>query len=152
MGAFAGHGSIISASAMISDTETPETDGGKARRTEEDDAKRGLDDSFKSRLRQLDARISTVRRSHDVPETDGNRGSALGLAFRLAVELVAGLVVGGGIGWFLDKWLGTLPIMLLLFFALGAAAGILNVIRTAKQMQDGLVARQSEQDTGNGAG
>jgi ATP synthase protein I len=42
--------------------------------------------------------------------------------------------VGGGIGWLLDRWLGTLPLFLLVFFVLGAVAGLLNVFRAAKQM------------------
>lgn len=96
------------------------------------------DDTFKTRLGKLDSRLREINRGKVVAEEPQGRGAALGLAFRLAVELVAGLVVGGAIGWFLDYWLGTLPIMLLLFFVLGTAAGILNVIRTAKQMQAGV--------------
>ena len=61
--------------------------------------------------------------------------SAMGYAFRIGVELVAGLLVGGVIGWLLDSWLGTLPLFLILFFFLGSAAGILNVYRAARQMQ-----------------
>lgn len=72
------------------------------------------------------------------------RGSALGTAFRITTELIAGLVVGGFIGWQLDKWLDTSPVFLLVFFVLGAAAGILNVIRTAWSMQSG------EKDSGDG--
>lgn len=104
--------------------------GGKER-----GAGRTPDDAFKSRLRELNARLREVRRRREPPVEAERRGGALGLALRLAVELVAGLVVGGAIGWFLDTWLGTLPVMLILFFGLGAAAGILNVIRTARQMQ-----------------
>jgi ATP synthase protein I len=58
---------------------------------------------------------------------------------------VAGIFVGGGIGLLLDKWLGTKPLFLLIFFFLGMAAGILNVFRTAKQL-----AAQVDQDAGNG--
>jgi len=47
------------------------------------------------------------------------------------------LVVGGGIGWLLDHWLGTLPLFLLIFFFLGAGAGLLNVFRAAKEMNRG---------------
>ena len=93
------------------------------------------DEVFQSRLRDLNAKLTKVSRKHAPPAENRTRGSALGLAFRLAVELVAGLVVGGGIGWLLDKWLGTSPLFLLVFFALGTAAGILNVFRTARQMQ-----------------
>jgi len=59
----------------------------------------------------------------------------LGRAFRLVSELVIGLVVGGAIGWYLDQWLGTTPLMLLIFFILGVAAGVLNVMRAAKSFE-----------------
>lgn len=58
-----------------------------------------------------------------------SRGSGLSFALRIGVELVAALMVGVGIGLLLDHWLGTRPWMLLLFFVIGAAAGILNVFR-----------------------
>lgn len=58
----------------------------------------------------------------------------MGLAFRIGVELVAGLVVGGGIGWLLDRWLNTGPLLLIVFFFLGAAAGMLNVWRAVKHL------------------
>jgi len=118
---------------MASDARGEGTD-----RKEESGVGRTPDDRFKSRLRELDARLRSVRREQAGPVEAERRSTALGLAFRLVVELVAGLVVGGAIGWFLDKWLGTLPVLFLLFFALGAAAGILNVIRTARQMQAGM--------------
>ena len=51
---------------------------------------------------------------------------------RASADLIGGIVAGGLIGWYLDKWLGTdKPVMFVLFFLLGAAAGILNVIRVA---------------------
>lgn len=63
-----------------------------------------------------------------------NETTAFGVAFRMVAELVSGLVVGGGIGWLLDRWLGTSPWLLVVFFALGAAAGIMNVFRAAREM------------------
>ena len=94
------------------------------------------EDDLDSRLKNLQGRLGqaeTLREAKQQPPEQ--RATSIGLAFRLATELVAGLVVGGGIGWFLDNWLGTSPIMLLVFFVLGAVAGILNVVRTARQMQ-----------------
>jgi ATP synthase protein I len=70
-----------------------------------------------------------------LPDDGKARGSAMGMAFRTSTEMIAGLVVGGLVGWQLDKWLGTSPVLLLLFFLLGAAAGIWNVIRAAWEMQ-----------------
>lgn len=59
----------------------------------------------------------------------------MGQALRLGTEMVAGVAVGGVIGWALDGLFGTKPILMVVFLLLGAAAGILGVIRTAKQMQ-----------------
>ncbi|HET8919035.1 MAG TPA: AtpZ/AtpI family protein [Xanthobacteraceae bacterium] len=51
--------------------------------------------------------------------------------FRLSSELVAGVLVGAGIGWLLDHWLGVSPWGLIVFLLLGFAAGVLNVMRSA---------------------
>lgn len=90
------------------------------------------------RLRDLDARLDAVRERRGEGESEqdeGGRGAALGMAFRLATELVAAVVVCGFIGWWLDKWLDTTPLLLLVFFGLGFVVGVLNVIRTARAMQ-----------------
>ncbi len=50
---------------------------------------------------------------------------------RVGIELVAALAIGVGLGYLADRWLGTLPLMSLLGFVFGSAAGILNVYRTA---------------------
>ena len=71
----------------------------------------------------------------------------MGIAFRLTTELVAGIFVGGAIGVLLDKWLGTGPLFLLVFFFLGVAAGILNVFKSAKQL-----AAQAETDAKDNSG
>jgi len=88
------------------------------------------------RLGDLGRRLARLRRERVEPVGTDRRGTQLGFAFRLATELVAGFVVGGGIGWLIDTWLGTLPLFLLLFFGLGAAAGIVNVVRTAHAMNE----------------
>ena len=59
----------------------------------------------------------------------------MGNAFKLGTELVAAVVVGTIIGFILDNWFDTKPWLIIIFFFLGAAAGMLNVIRTANQMQ-----------------
>ncbi len=63
------------------------------------------------------------------------RGRAMGWAFRLATELVAGVFVGGAMGWLLDRLFGTAPILLIVFLLLGIAAGLLNSVRAAQRMQ-----------------
>ena len=68
--------------------------------------------------------------------SDGEkRGSFMGSAFKLGTELVAAVAVGTIIGFILDSWFDTKPWLIIVFFFLGTAAGILNVIRTANRMQ-----------------
>ena len=64
-----------------------------------------------------------------------NKGVFLGNAFKLGTELVAAVVVGTIIGFILDSWFGTKPILIIVFFLFGAAAGIVNVFKAAKRMQ-----------------
>ena len=59
----------------------------------------------------------------------------MGSAFKLGTELVAAAVVGTIIGFILDNWFGTKPWFIIIFFIIGAIAGMLNVIRVAKRMQ-----------------
>ena len=63
------------------------------------------------------------------------KGSFIGSAFKLGTELVAAVAVGTIIGFILDSWFDTKPWLIIIFFFLGTAAGILNVIRTANRMQ-----------------
>ena len=63
------------------------------------------------------------------------KGSFMGSAFKLGTELVAAVAVGTIIGFILDSWFDTKPWLIITFFFLGTAAGILNVIRTANKMQ-----------------
>ena len=63
---------------------------------------------------------------------DGQKGLPVGpwgIGLRAGVEVVSALVVGIGIGWLLDDWLGTWPWLFLVFFVLGSVAGVLNVYR-----------------------
>ena len=62
------------------------------------------------------------------------KSSAFGLAMRITTDLMSGLIIGGIMGWSLDKMFGTEPWLLILFFVLGVFAGISNVIRTANKM------------------
>ncbi len=82
-------------------------------------------------LEDLDARLAKAREAHRPaePKTPPTRG--LGLAMRLAVEMVAALAVSVGIGWLLDGWLGTRPWLMIVFLVMGFAAGMLNVYRVA---------------------
>jgi ATP synthase protein I len=69
---------------------------------------------------------------------DGSVGAAMSLGFRVMTEFVAAVVVGALIGWQIDSWTGMkVPIFLLLFLALGTAAGFMNVYRIATKPTGG---------------
>jgi ATP synthase protein I len=86
----------------------------------------GGPDSLERRLR--DARR---RQGLDAPDKGAAKapGANWGFGLRAGVELVSAMVVAVAIGWFLDRWLGTFPWLLILFVVLGGAAGVLNVYR-----------------------
>ena len=71
----------------------------------------------------------------------------MALAGRVTTELVAGVVVGTFIGWALDNWLGTAPALMVVFFFIGSAAGMMNVWRalTGRGMAAGFVDEKSSQ-------
>jgi ATP synthase protein I len=87
---------------------------------------------FAKRLQTLRGEVR--QDSGEGPRSGGVPQTAAGWVVRLSVELAAGLVVGGVIGWGLDRLLGTNPLLLIVFFLLGATAGIYNVIRSAMRL------------------
>ena len=87
-------------------------------------------DDFKTRLKIAKSKIKK-----DVLSDSEKRGSFMGTAFKLGTELVAAVGVGTIIGFILDSWFGTKPWLIIIFFFLGTAAGMLNVFRTANRMQ-----------------
>ena len=87
-------------------------------------------DPFKTRLEIAKSRI--FKRNL---YKDKNPPSSIGSAFKLSTELVSAVVVGTIIGFILDKTFGTKPWLILIFFFVGVIAGIINVFRSAKNMQ-----------------
>ena len=87
-------------------------------------------DNFKTRLK-----IAKSKFKKNYSNNEENSSSFMGFAFKLGIELVAAVVVGTIIGFILDSWFDTKPWLIIIFFFIGAAAGMLNVIRTANSMQ-----------------
>ena len=88
-------------------------------------------DQFKTRLEIAKNKILKKSKvSNDAAS------SKLGIAFKMSTEMVAAVVVGTIIGFILDNWFGTKPWLIIVFFFVGVTAGILNVVRTAKGMQN----------------
>ena len=86
-------------------------------------------DTFKTRLEIAKKKLS--KRNLD---KNKHSKSSIGQAFKMSTELVSAVVVGTIIGFILDKTFGTKPWLILIFFV-GVAAGIINVVKSAKKMQ-----------------
>ena len=87
-------------------------------------------DQFKTRLEIAKNKI--LKKSKVSSNTPSSK---LGIAFKMSTEMVAAVVVGTIIGFILDNWFGTKPVLIIVFFFFGATAGIVNVIKTARKMQ-----------------
>ncbi|MEP4196574.1 MAG: AtpZ/AtpI family protein [Aliishimia sp.] len=106
--------------------------------------------SDEGRLKQLDDRIEALKASvEDTGTHMEQHHSQAQLAWRMVIELVAGLGIGFGIGYGLDSLLGTLPIFLVIFTFLGFAAGVQTMMRSAKEVQEQITAADAESDGDN---
>jgi len=90
-------------------------------------------------LKDLDARLRAARERQETvasekrPVLRSEQGAGIG--YRVSVELFAGMLFGGGVGWFLDRLLGTRPWLMVVLFLLGSAAGLLNSYRAMKRAE-----------------
>ena len=89
-----------------------------------------------TKLKNLDSRIKEAKSSIKQNNNQNIKPSPIGKVLKLAVEIVAAMAVGLGIGLLIDNYFNTRPIFTLIFFLLGSAAGILNVFRVAKSLQN----------------
>lgn len=99
------------------------------------DTDRPTEPPRRERLKNLSDKISKTREKRDPPPREAGNAKMLGLAWRLTIEILAGIGVGGFVGWWLDKWFGTAPLFLLVLLFLGMAAGLLNSVRTVAEMR-----------------
>ena len=101
------------------------------------------------RIAEFESRQQEERRYRKAKLPTGG----IALAGRVTTELVAGVVVGTFIGWAFDNWLGTAPTLMVVFFFLGSAAGMMNVWRalTGRGMAAGFVNEKSLQADENKA-
>ncbi len=96
----------------------------------------------KQRMAQLEARIAAAKEAQAPEPRADEHYSQAQLAWRMVIELVAGLGIGFGIGYGLDRLFGTLPIFLVLFTFLGLAAGVKTMMRSADEVR-----KKQEADT-----
>lgn len=88
------------------------------------------------KLRQLEDRINAVKAAHAPTPSKEEHHTMVNMAWRMVIELVAGIGIGFGVGFGLDTLFGTIPLFLVLFIGLGLAAGIRTMMRTAQEVQE----------------
>lgn len=111
----------------MSDTETP-----LPAKLNSDDDHRDLDE-LGERLREVQIRRET-KSVISRPDDDEMPSSGLGIGMRIGTELIIAVMMGVGIGWFVDRTFDTNPWGIMVFSILGMASGILNVIRVANKL------------------
>jgi len=87
-----------------------------------------------NKLQRLKERIDTAETTNSPPPKQKKQSGA-GFGFKISTEIIAALVVGVGIGLIVDKYLGTKPFGLIIFFIFGAIAGFLNVYRVMRRIE-----------------
>ena len=92
-------------------------------------------DDHKARLEALEARLAAKRAAASPKAHMEEHYSQAQLAWRMVVEMVAGLGIGFAIGYGLDTLFGTNPVLMVVFTLLGFAAGVNVMIRTAKEVE-----------------
>lgn len=103
----------------------------------------GEDEALKARLQTLSKALDERRQETEETARKADKasnasiGKAMGTGFRVASELAAAIMVGGFMGYMLDKWLGTSPWFLLVFLVLGIIAGFWNVYKLAAAPSQG---------------
>ena len=112
-------------------------------------AEQTRDVDLSKRIAEFESRQQEERRNRKAKLPTGG----MALAGRVTTELVAGVVVGTFIGWAFDNWFGTTPTLMVVFFFLGSAAGMMNVWRalTGRGMAVGFVNEKSSQADENKA-
>tara|TARA_B100000686_G_C16132482_1_gene638081 strand:- start:140 stop:421 length:282 start_codon:yes stop_codon:yes gene_type:complete len=88
-------------------------------------------------LKEISTRLEIAKKNirNNEKNNGGSNAASFGKALKISTELVAAVAVGAILGFILDNWFGTKPLLTIIFFIMGVAAGILNVIKSAKKMQ-----------------
>ena len=91
-------------------------------------------------LNEISARLEIAKKNikKNIKKNKSLNVTSFGIAMKISTELVAAVVVGAPLGFILDNWLDTRPWLTIVFFFMGVAAGILNVIKSAKDMHKNL--------------
>ncbi|MBX2833467.1 MAG: AtpZ/AtpI family protein [Micavibrio sp.] len=78
-------------------------------------------------IAELDAKIKTLR-GHD--EQDKGAGSSLQAGMEFTAPIIGGIVIG----YFIDNWLDTEPVFIIILLLLGVGSGVLNIYKASKNI------------------
>jgi len=89
-------------------------------------------------FKEISARLEIAKKNiKNIQENNkGSNAASFGKALKISTELVATVVVGTTIGFLLDNWFDTKPLLIICFFFIGVVAGIRNVFRSARKMYE----------------
>lgn len=104
------------------------------------------DPEDKAKLEALNARLQAVKEEHAPKPRTPDHHSQAQLAWRMVIELVAGLGIGFGMGYGLDAIFGTSPWFMIVFIFLGFAAGVKTMMRSAEEVRSKQAAELAEED------
>ena len=90
----------------------------------------------KSKIDNLKKRINNLDKTENIKNSRLKNKKGVSFGFRIGVELVSAIAVGTIIGIFVDKYLGSKPFGLIIFFILGAFAGFLNIYRVMRRIEE----------------
>ncbi|PJE30122.1 ATP synthase protein I [Pseudooceanicola marinus] len=104
------------------------------------------DPDHRTRLSDLEARIAAAKGGKQQASHGQDHYSAAQVGWRMVTELVAGLLLGFGIGYGLDWLIGTAPLLMITFTLLGFIAGVKTMLRSAQELQEQPTGKTSGDD------
>ncbi len=102
-------------------------------------------DGDRKRLDEFDARLRAARKGPERPRP-ASMQREIGFAYRVLIEMAVGIGFGAFVGWWLDQWLGTRPILLVVMILIGFAAGMLNAYRASQAYSAGVRDEREDRD------
>jgi len=111
----------------MSDTGSP-SDEEKIKRMAEDEA--ALSERLRTLSQKLDKAHGAAKQTEAGDASARVNAQGMSVALRVVSEFVSGVIVGAGLGWLIDRWLGTTPWGMIILLLLGFVAGVLNVLRS----------------------
>ena len=125
--------------------DKPNNDQPNNARPKEEDLSKRLE-RLKSNLDGPDGMAAEAQRDEQLRAQRAHSKAGIAQAFRLSSEFIAGVVVGGGIGYAIDKFFETSPWGLIIFLLLGFAAAVLNVLRASGLVAESEMSLKTVQD------